>query len=112
VGGCGLTPIAKEKVYDFNDGRNFFLGLGGAPKQGWLSLAPFTVQLNAYNKIKSFTSSFNMDTAYEYYISPPGKRPPMPIEIPFPTFTNQAVCQRGTHYGIQTERYYQERENF
>lgn len=55
VGKCGSdVPIKQVKEYTFTGFRkfqsliyqsNYFLGLGGIPEKGWLSVAPYTVPL-------------------------------------------------------------------
>ena len=66
AGNCGGKQIAEEKVYDFTGNKefesrildaNYFIGLGGAPADKWLSISPITVPLRAHNKIKSFKPS-------------------------------------------------------
>ena len=60
-----------EHVWDFNNDDNFFLGLGGTPKGKWVSIAPMQVELIPDNTVLDLVPQFELDTIYEYYLSPP-----------------------------------------
>ena len=83
AGSCGNNQIVEEKEYNFTGNKkfqsrafksNYFIGLGGAPQDKWLSISPITVPLRAQNKIESFYPSKELPALVDYYVSPPSMR--------------------------------------
>jgi hypothetical protein len=109
-GPCGSNPsIAKEeKLQEFNDSNNIFLGVGGIPSTGWEIAAMEGHTPTESLSISDFTSdSFITDKGpFEYWISPFDKRAGDEIRIQYPKFSQNPTCAGSIlQYGQQVEAY-------
>jgi len=77
-GPCGSNPsIAKEeKMQQFNDSDNIFLGVGGIPSTGWEIVAMEGHTPTESLSISEFTTDSDIkdNGPFEYWISPYDKR--------------------------------------
>ena len=102
LGGCDSVQSSKgitKYQWQFDDDENFFLGLGGYPKENWVSIAPLMTGLIADNTVLDLVPSFTLEEQYEFYLSPPDVYYGQEAVIKFPGFTQVRKCVQSTSYG-------------
>lgn len=74
---CSADSDAEtEFEWAFDNGDNFFLGLAGLPANNWFSVAPYLAKMYRDTTVLELESSFGLEPAYEYHLSPVVQRSP------------------------------------